>query len=160
MIACVAPPAQLGDGSIAGTVGGNDFEFVGASLRIGAPDDPERTVVVYVFDAAIACDELSEPGWDERIGGVQSLEMKLVGTMAGEYTVVSGPSLSSGDASVNYTLTSTSATPAEVSAIGGSVTLTAVADDGAQGEFDLMFENGDSLAGSFDAAPCPGGHEP
>ena len=157
---CVADgPEQLGAGSIAGSVADTNFTLVGASYRIGAPDDPARTLVVYVFDGEVACESLAKPGWDERVGdGVQSLEMKLVGDTVGAYEVVSGPSLASGQASVNYTLTSTS--PMEISAVAGTVTLTAVGDDDASGEFDLMFSDGGALQGQFDAAPCSGGHEP
>jgi len=165
-LACVACASSggavdFGDAEIDGAVGGRTFTRAAASYRIGEADDPDRTIVVYVFDAEIGCEELSSPGWDARIGDdVQALEMKTIGTEPGEYAVVGGAMLGSGDASVNYTLASTSATPQEISATSGHVTLTAVGDGAAEGEFDLVFPDGSTLAGSFGAAPCEKGHEP
>jgi hypothetical protein len=150
-----------GTGTISGAFAGRPFERVGASWRIGAPDDPERTLVVYVFDAEIGCDEITEPAWDERIGDdLQSLEIKLIGTAPGEFAVAAGPTPGAGEASVNYTLTATTGTPAETAAGGGSVTLDVADHDRAKGWFDLAFPDADMLSGTFVATPCPAGREP
>lgn len=159
---CAAESAPGGEGTITGSFDGRAFDQVGASYRIGAPDDPDRTIVVYIFDRAIACDEISDEGWDEVVAdSTQSLEMKLVGTASGEYVVAVGPSLGKGDASVNYTLTSTSGTPSEVSAVSGKVILDSVDDGGgARGSFDLTFPSGDALSGTFASTSCADGKEP
>lgn len=150
-----------GSGTIAGAYAGRSFDSVGASYRIGRPDDPERTVVIYVFDVEVACDEISAPGWDARIGdGVQSLELKLVGTTPAQFAVSTAPTPAQGQAAVNYTATSTTQTPAEVGASGGTVSLEGVADGTARGSFALIFGGHDMLTGSFDAARCAGGTEP
>src|SRR5262245_5214336 len=113
-----APPT--GSGSIHGTVGGKPFDTVGASYAIGQSDDPARTTVVYVFDRAIACAELGSPGWDARIAdGTQVVEMKLIGKAPATYPVVSGATAGDGQASANYTLSSTKGTPMEISSTAG-----------------------------------------
>ena len=158
LIGCSDSPTDPGEGTIAGTAVDLPFDAVAASYRIGAPDDPQRTVVVYLFDAPVDCADLGSPGWDQRVDGVQSLEIKTIGKTTGDYEVATGPTPGTGQASVNYTLTSPTA-PAEVSALAGTVTLTAIGDDDAEGEFTLSFDGG-TLTGSFRAAPCPEGHEP
>ena len=61
---------------------------------------------------------------------------------------------------MNYTLTSTTGTPSEVSASSGSVTLAHISDGkSADGSFDLSFDQG-TVSGTFQAAYCAMGHEP
>lgn len=154
----LGPPA--GSGTINGTIDARTFDVVAASYIIGAPDDPGRTTVLYVFDSPIACGEIIAAGWDETVPDQsQAIEIKLIGKSPGTYPVASGLP-TSGEADVNYTVTSTSGTPSEVSATAGSVTLDAI--DGiasATGRFDLVFPGG-MLAGSFTAATCGPGREP
>lgn len=150
-----------GSGTGNGTVATHRFGAVRSAYFIGRSDDPANTIVIYVFDATVACSALSSPGWDSRIlDGTGALEMKLLGTDVAEYPVSSSPTGASGEASVNFTLSSTTATPQEESSTSGSVKLASVtAGKSASGTFDLVFPSG-SLRGTFDAAWCANGHEP
>lgn len=150
-----------GAGQITGTFDGAVFDAVKASYVIGASDDPAHTTTIYVFDHPIACAEIAGPGWDAKIADqTQAIEIKLIGKQTGKYPVAVGPNPASGEASVSYTLSSTSKTPAETVAKNGSVTLAALVDKGAaEGSFDLQFPNG-AATGSFDATYCKDGSEP
>ena len=118
-----ADTAAAGSGTIAGTFDGRAFNTIGAAWRIGQPDDPEQTMVVYVFDNPIACADIADVAWDETVPDqTQSVEMKVVGTTAGDYPQADrtpGP----GESDTNYTLTSTTGTPSETGATGGGVVL-------------------------------------
>ncbi len=140
-------------------IGDRAFEVVADARWIGAPDDPKQTRVIYVFDKLVSCAAISDAGWDEVVtDGTQALEMKLIGTAAGTYPVSSRPA--TGEANANYTLTSTSGTPGEVSASAGSVTVDAFVDrTSADGSFDLTVPGG-SATGTFHATYCAAGREP
>lgn len=154
------PPAGSGTGTVTGSVAGAPFGPVATALWAGAADDP-ATTVVYVFSKPVACAELATPGWDTRItNGTSVLEMKSFGTTPGSYTVVTTLTPAPGEASVNYTLSSTTGTPKEDGSSMGTVTLTTLTPNvSAKGSFTLAFGTS-SLSGSFDAVFCPGGHEP
>jgi hypothetical protein len=156
----VTPPAGSGTGMVTGTVGGAPFGAVATALWAGAADDP-ATTVVYVFSKPVACSELATPGWDTRItNGTSVLEMKSFGTKPGSYTVVTTLTPAPGEASVNYTLSSTMGTPKEDGSTKGTVTLTTLTPStSAKVSFTLTFASG-PLSGTFDAVYCPGGHEP
>ena len=126
-----------GSGSIAGDIDGSVRPTRSpAPHPIGQPDDPDCTLVIYVFDAPIACSEIADTGWDEGVAdATQSLEMKLVGNTPASYPIPEDGTPATGEADVNYTLTSTSGTPSEISATSGSVTLDSyTADTSAKGE--------------------------
>lgn len=150
-----------GSGTISGSVDGRSFDDVAAAYIIGKPDDPASTVVIYVFDTAISCSEIERAGWDETVADQsQAIEMKLIGKSPGDYPVAGGGLPAAGEADVNYTVTSSTMTPSEVSATAGTVGLVEI--DGtrsASGDFDLTIPGG-SLTGSFSAAICAGGREP
>lgn len=151
----------LGSGTVSGAVGSRPFDAVGAAYRIGAPDDAAHTLVFYVFDAPITCAELASAGWDATVAdGSQSIELKLIGTATGTYAVSPDATPGSGEAGVNYTVTSRTGTPVETALTGGSVTLSTLSEAGSTGTFDLTFATGDHLVGSFDAPFCPPGREP
>ncbi len=154
------PPAGSGTGTVTGSVGGAPFGSVATALWAGAADDPSTTVV-YVFSKPVACSELTTPGWDTRItNGTSVLEMKSFGTTPGSYKVVTTLTPAPGEASVNYTLSSTMGTPKEDGSTMGTVTLTTLTPStSAKGSFTLTFGTS-SISGSFDAVYCPGGHEP
>ncbi|MCA9494735.1 MAG: hypothetical protein KC621_32625 [Myxococcales bacterium] len=164
-LACANGPStpgtgSLGSGTVAGTLDGHPFDHVEAAWLAGAPDDASTTVL-FVLDAPVTCDELSEPGWDTRIeDGTFALEIKLIGQDPGDYPVPADGRPSGGESDDNLTLTSTTAAPSEVSATEGVVTLAdLVPEDSASGSFDLVFPTG-TIAGSFEASFCPGAHEP
>ncbi len=150
-----------GAGNVSGVLDGRAFDTVGAVYLIGAPDDPAQTTVIYVFDAPVACSALAEPGWDTRItDDSQALEMKLIGTAPASFPIAPDGRPSAGQCDVNYTVTSTTATPTEVSARSGAVVLSALeGGKDADGTFDLTFASG-SVSGSFHGSFCADGHEP
>lgn len=158
--AVILPPAGAGTGAVNGDVEGSPFGKVAAALWAGAADDP-ATTVVYLFSSAIACSELAMPGWDKLIAdGTKVIEMKAIGTSPGAYKVVTTVTPAAGEASVNFTLSSRSGTPKEDGSTAGSVTLASLAaSSAATGSFTLTF-GASTVTGSFDAAYCPGGHEP
>jgi hypothetical protein len=129
-------------------------------MWIGSPDS-DATTVVYLFSHAVSCADLCSPAWDQRIAnGTQVLEMKMFGTMPATYQAVTTLTPAPGEASVNFTRSSTTGTPMEVSGSGGTVTLSTLqANTLATGTFSLMF-GGQAVSGSFNAVYCPGGHEP
>jgi hypothetical protein len=151
---------DAGPSSISGSADGTPFTNVASSYWIGAPDDP-ATTVVFVFSKPTACKDLSPPGWDKRItDGTQFLEMKMFGLTPATYNVTTSLTPAPGEASVNYTLSSQSSTPAESGSSAGTVTLSTVAaTKNVTGSFALKFAN-NSLTGTYNAVFCPGGNEP
>jgi len=150
-----------GSGTVQGALGSRMFDSVSNSWLIGMPDDPQRTRVIYVFDKPVACAEIAMAGWDKTVtDATQALEIKLIGTMAGTYPVVTSGQPATGQADVNYSLTSRTVTPMEDLAKGGTVRLDSITDRvSARGSFDLTFPSG-SVSGTFEATFCMSGHEP
>jgi hypothetical protein len=145
---------------ISGTVNGKTFNTVMTALYAGMPDDPASTVV-FLFEAAVDCSQVSAAGWDKRVpNGSQVLELKMMGTTAMAYTVTTAATPAPGEASVNHTVAAPTGTPPETASNGGKVTLVAITPTAsAKGSFDLTYPNG-SLSGAFDASYCAGGVEP
>ncbi len=150
-----------GSGTISGSVDGRAFDVVASSYFIGQSDDPSKTTVLYVFDGPVACADIGDPGWDEKIADkTASVELKLVGKSPAKFVVAATPGPAAGEASIFYTLSSTSGTPAETAANGGFVQLDTLKSEAtASGSFDLTFPTG-SLKGTFSASWCAGGNEP
>lgn len=148
-------------GTISGMAGGKTVDTVVSAYFIGQSDDPAHTTVIYVFDAKVDCADLAAPGWDKKIpNATGALEMKLIGTTPGKYAVAKGVTPAQGQASVNFTVSSTSATPVESSSNGGAVQLDTLDPAKlARGSFDVQFADG-ALKGTFAATWCPIGHEP
>ena len=148
-------------GTISGMAGGKSVDTVVSAYFIGQSDDPAHTTVIYLFDAKVDCAELAAPGWDQKIpNATGALEMKLIGTTPGKYAVAKGVTPAQGQASVNFTLSSTATTPLESSSNGGAVQLDALDPAKlAQGSFELQFADG-ALKGTFAATWCSVGHEP
>jgi hypothetical protein len=155
------PSAPGGTGTATGTAGGHAMRAVAAAYFIGQSDDPTRTTVVYAFDSPVACGDLGAPGWDAKIRDkTGALEMKLIGTTPAQYPVSGVPNAPAGQAAVNFTVSSTAATPQEEASQSGTVKLdTLEPGQRAAGTFDLIFSDG-SLQGTFEAAWCATGHEP
>lgn len=159
-----SPDAPAGSNTITGTVSGTGFNTAMSTYWIGAPDNPSTDTVIYMFDKAVRCDQITTLGWDTVIPpGTQILEMKMVGktpkayptTTAATHIPAPGESLSS------YTVAAAGAT--DMIASGGSVTLTTIqmpaANNFATGSFHLTFGAG-SLDGMYDAPFCAAGREP
>ena len=155
-----ASDGAKGSGTVSGTLHGMAFGAVSSSLWIGQPDSAETTVI-YLFSQPVACSALCSPGWDARIGdGITVLELKALGVAPATFPVVKTATPATGEAVVNATLSSTSATPSETSGSGGTLSLAQLrAKQMATGTFDLPFAS-ENLSGSFNAAYCPEGHEP
>jgi hypothetical protein len=155
------PTTLTGSGTLQGKAGGKTVDKVAAAYLIGQGDDPAHTTVVYVFDTPVTCADISSPGWDTRVtNATGALEMKLIGTTPAKYPVATGATPAQGDASVNFTVTSTAATPAENGSNAGFVQLdTLDAAKQAKGSFDLQFPDG-TLKGTFSAEWCADGTEP
>ena len=153
-------PTGSGSGTATGSLGGVPFGAVATAMWAGTPDDPASTVI-YLFSSPVACAEISTPGWDTRIADKSRvLEMKELGVTPQDYPVVTTVTPAPGEASVNYTVSSTSGTPKETGSSAGKVTLeTLTPAMNATGSFTLTFATG-TLQGTFDAVYCPGGHEP
>ena len=149
-----------GTGTITGSVASHALSTVKAAYVIGQADDSSGTTVVYVFDAAVTCDELTSAGWDSRIADRTGVvEMKLIGKTAGSFPA-SGAIAQSGQSSVNFTLSSRAGKSMEQSASAGAVQLDKLLPDGsAEGSFNLTFGT-EMVKGTFSAALCSGGHEP
>lgn len=156
-----ADTTAAGSGTIAGSFNGRTFDTVGASWRIGEPDDPNQTMVIFVFDNPISCADIVDAGWDTRVTDqTQAVEIKVIGKTAGNYPLATGRTPGPGESDVNYTLSSTTDTPGETSADSGDVVIDSADADTATGSFDLTFPSGDTLVGTFDASPCAQGNEP
>ncbi len=155
-----ALPDGGGSGSISGSADGSPFTTVATSYVIGAPDST-ATTVVFVFSKPVTCAELGQSGWDRRIANAaQFLEIKFFGNAPGTFTAVTTVTPAPGEASVNYTLSSTSGTPNEIGSSGGTATLMSITSGAsATGSFVLKFGT-NALNGAFNAVFCPGGHEP
>jgi hypothetical protein len=155
------PQNTAGSGTLQGNAGGKSVDKVAAAYLIGKGDDPAHTTVIYVFDTQVACADIGSPGWDTSVpNATGALEMKLIGTAPAKYPVSTGVTPSQGDASVNFTVTSTTVTPVENGSNGGFVQLdTLEAGSRAKGSFDLQFKDG-TLKGTFSAEWCPDGTEP
>lgn len=153
-------PDGGGSGEVSGSADGSPFTTLATSYFIGSPDSA-ATTVVFAFSKPVSCADLATPGWDRRItDATQLLEIKFFGKDPGMFTAVTTVTPAPGEASVNYTLSSTSATPNEVGANGGTTTLTSlVPGASASGGFALAF-GANSLKGTFNAVFCPGGQEP
>lgn len=150
-----------GTGQLSGTVAGHTLGSVSAAYLIGQSDDPAHTTVIYMFDTAVACADIGAVGWDKKVTDkTGALEMKLIGKMPAKYPIATGPNPAQGEAVVNFTETSKTATPQEETSTSGHVQLDTLVDaKSATGTLDLVFAQG-SLKGSFSANWCPGGHEP
>ncbi|MEO7331119.1 MAG: hypothetical protein ABI193_21260, partial [Minicystis sp.] len=144
-----------------GSAGGKVVSQVASAYFIGQSDDPAHTTVLYLFDAPVACSDLAAPGWDTTVtNATGALELKLIGNAPGSYPVSQSVTPAQHEASVSFTVTSTTATPAEHASSGGDVQLDTIeAGKVATGSFDLQFPDG-SLKGTFSAGWCPNGHEP
>jgi hypothetical protein len=154
-----APDAPASSSSITGSVNGNSFTSVKTTYWIGSPDSATDTVV-YLIDHVVACDQISQAGWDATLPtGTQILELKMVGKTPGTYAQTTAPSHipAAGESASSYTAASPSAT--DVVASGGSVKLSALGASSATGTFHVTFTHG-MLDGTFDADRCATGKEP
>jgi len=159
---CHPADVDVGGGSatISGTSDGTPFAPVTTALWMGAPDSDASTVV-HLFAQPVACGELCAAGWDQRIrSGTQILELKMFGRNLAAYPVVKTPTPAPGEAAASYTVSTSTGTPAEIFATGGTVKLTDLLPGAvASGAFALVFDS-NHLDGTFNAVFCPGGHEP
>ena len=156
------PDAPAGSNTITGMMNGTNFNTVGASYWIGKPDVPATDTVVYMFDRAVACNQMTAAGWDAALpAGTQILEMKMNGKTPATYASGTNPNPTPGKSYSGYTLAAPTST--DIPASAGLVTLTMLGTPGPSGfgvgTFQLTLPGG-SLAGSYDAPYCSTGREP
>ena len=156
------PDAPAGANTITGMVGGTPFTSVNAAYWIGKPDRPGTDTVIYVFDRAVLCNQMTLAGWDGALpAGTQILEMKMAGTTLANYPNGAAANPAAGQSYSGYTVAMPNAgdTPAN----SGFVTLTkldAPTSTGfASGAFHLIIPGG-SLDGTYAAGYCATGREP
>jgi hypothetical protein len=153
-----------GDEALAGTVSGSadgrDFGPVAASFVIESPDSSAATIV-YLFSKPVRCLDLSFSDWDQSIGSnTMVLELDIVGKAPGSYLVVDSPAPSPREAGVRVARAGARGASPESRATGGWLTIDGLSPGGpARGSFTVTFGSR-QMTGSFDAAFCPGGHEP
>lgn len=155
--------APAGSNTITGTVSGTNFNTVGSTHWIGMPDSPSTDTVIYVFDRSIACNQLTQAGWDSALpSGTQILELKMVGKTPMPYPITTAATRipAPGESISSYTVAMPTAT--DMVASSGSVTLTALGQPTmgtAAGSFHLILPGG-SLDGMYEAPYCSTGREP
>jgi hypothetical protein len=161
--ALAIPPVDAGaeeENTIGGSAGGASFTHVAAAFVIESPES-EATTVIYLLSKPVRCVDLSFSDWDRTItNGTLVLELKILGKVPGSFLVVSTPTPSTREAVAEWMRASADPSPVEVSSTGGWVVLDSLSSAGpAKGSFALEFGAG-QLTGKFNAALCPGGHEP
>ena len=160
-----APTGLAGGGDVlAGTVSGGadgrEFGPVATSFVIESPDSIAATIV-YLFSKPVRCLDLSFSEWDQAIDrSTMVLELDIVGKAPGSYLVVDAPAPSQREAIVRVARAGARGAPHESRATGGWLVVDGLSPGGpARGSFTVTFGSR-SMSGSFDAAFCPGGHEP
>jgi hypothetical protein len=173
-----ATPGNVVMGSADGT---RPFPAVSTAWWIEHPDPriaggPVVSTVVYLFTKPVGCDKLNVPKWDEmnEPGDTLNLEIEMAWSGVVQPSAppaIDYPTVSPGAASVPPATTAAvyyqvtpmqpPGPPSELTASGGTVTLTALVPNvNVTGTFAATFAGGHSLSGTFDAPFCPGGREP
>jgi hypothetical protein len=149
-----------GSASLTGAYGTAAIKPVVSAYWIGMPGNPAESgggPFIYLFSAAVSCDELSNgSGWRARIAaGTQVLEL-IVGTTTISTPVPAAAHSAANAAEVNYSFGQTTA---ESRATSGTVTLTAYTPGASvDGTIDVTFPSG-SAKGAFHAVYCAKGNE-
>lgn len=137
-----APPLSCPvGGAVTGTVGGEGFTQVTTTVGFGGP-----TIELIVVEEAATCEEPPATG--------EFLDIQVCPDAApGTYTVQPGAGLECGAGST-AAVVFFGTIEEQTFATGGTVTLTVAANDCYAGTFDVSFEGGDGMTGSFDVALC------
>jgi hypothetical protein len=136
-------------GNISGSINGTSWTQLSNAYWIGKPAMGSPPMIIFLFEAPVACSEIVNLNWDKTAtGSRQILELALLSDMPRTYQIMT-------DVSAAYLLGDYNP-----DAYSGTVTLSQVDPTVAvKGSFDLHFLS-DSLAGAFDAKYCPDGVEP
>ncbi len=136
-------------GTIAGSVHGTQWNALSNAYWIGKPAMGSPPVILFMFEAPVACADIVNPNWDKTAtGSRQILEVALLDSAARTYQVMT-------DAFAAYLLADYNP-----DANAGTITVGATTPSvDMQGSFQLQFLN-DSLTGTFDAKYCTDGTEP
>ena len=152
------PDGNSGTGAASGVAG--EFGAVADSRWIGAPDDPQNTRVIYLFDKLVSCSWLSQQNWNvPRLDwpfpdAIHVIELKLFGTAAGEYPVGVTFTPAVGEARVSYMSIANLGSQGWPAMMPGSVTLDRFVDGAsADGTFSARLD----MSGSASDAPFSGG---
>jgi hypothetical protein len=145
----------MGSGTVSGTVNGVPFTKIASAWWIGKPGAGSAPTQIYLSDAALACADITTPGWDKLLGTKQLMEFDLADSAPKKYVIRT-------DLDASYVRE-----PYNPGAQSGSVTITATnAGKNIVGSYDLTFATaagdggGDDVKGTFDAAYCADGVEP
>jgi hypothetical protein len=145
-------PAAMADptaGTIAGTVNGTSWTKLSNAWWAGKMVAGSPPVVLFLFEAPVACSEIVNLNWDKTATGArQILEFGILDMDVRAHQIMT-------DAFANYLFGNYNP-----DAYSGTVTITAVNPQAnITGSFDLNFLP-DTLTGTFDAKWCPDGQEP
>lgn len=145
-------------GTISGSIDGVPLDTIASAWYIGASADPEAEAVMFLFSAPTECAAISTEAWDETIlDGTKVIEIHTMGLAPAAYVVKDRPD--DGEAGAMFVTSSLTDTPSEMSADGGTITLTTLTPaTAAAGTFTLEFGS-DSVTGDFNAGWCPTGVE-
>jgi len=172
------PKGQGGANAISGSADGLEpFNTLSSALWISTPDAASaggspQTTVVYLFSSAMACEGLTNAGWDKTLAtGTQYLETKMrwkgspPAVFPENYPVVetAAPDATVPPEGSAFALWARAPMPPnanEISANQGMVTLTERNQSAiVAGRFSVSYGGG-SLSGTFSATYCPDGREP
>ena len=136
-------------GTVAGSINGTNWTTLSNAYWIGKPATGSPPVIIFLFEARVACTDIVNLNWDKTpTGSRQILEIGILDSAARTYQVMT-------DVSAAYLLGNYNP-----DAYSGTVAVTKIsAGVDIQGTFDLHFL-ADTLMGSFDAKYCPDGVEP
>jgi hypothetical protein len=122
-------------------------------------DDPSsHSIVVYIFEDAPTCDDVSKNGWltSPKVRPADLMGITVAGDKRGVYPVVPESPPSDGNAYLLHVIDQ--ADPVRDSeGLSGTVTITDInPGQSVSGAFEATFSTG-TLQGSFNAEPCPTG---
>ena len=136
------------------------FDRVDSVLWLGGGNDPAR-LELYIFEVPATCEELSTPGWIDKVRPTDLMGITLGGTKPGRYTVTPTSPPAPGAAFLRHVIDQTAMTIESLGDQGKVDVLTVKPGETMSGTFDASFVTGadavGSLKGEFTATWCPTG---
>jgi hypothetical protein len=136
------------------------FDHVDSVLWIGGDPDPSR-LELYIFEVPATCEEISTPGWIDKVRPTDLMGVTVGGTMPGRYVVSQTTPPAPGGAYLHHVIDQTATT---IESIGseGTVHITSVKPgESVSGNLVASFvtdaEPEGDLQGAFNATWCPTG---
>jgi hypothetical protein len=131
------------------------FNGVESIYWIGGTGDPSR-IELWIFQDATTCEDLSTPGWRERVRPTDLMGITLGGTLVGTYDVVPQKPPQAGDAYVLHEIDQADPVTDSIGESGTIVAERVVPGDSVSGTLQVTFPIG-ALEGAFKATWCPTG---